>query len=104
MKRFSFLCAILLWGLLPGQHLHAEEPLLLNAEHAPSNEETLSRFVRLLRPTPEHDIFFDPIVADQLDAGSHLRIHYQSQNPVPVELGPLGMVSGDILSAVLPAA
>ncbi|HLD08400.1 MAG TPA: hypothetical protein VJB60_05035 [Candidatus Peribacterales bacterium] len=104
MKK-SLLLIVLSILLLGGEQLHAEEgSLLLPAEHAYSNEEALASFVRLLKPTPEHDIYFDPIKADQLNEGSHLRIFYQSKNPVPVEFGPLGMVAGDILSAVLPPA
>ncbi|HLC75938.1 MAG TPA: hypothetical protein VJB82_02355 [Candidatus Peribacterales bacterium] len=104
MKRFSFLFAAMLCVLLPGEFLHAEEPLFLDAEHAYSNEEAQVEFARLLRPTPEHDIFFTPIDSDKLNAGSHLHIFYTSQNPLPIEFGPQGAIPADTLTAILPAS
>lgn len=104
MKRFIILSALTLVWFSPTGDLHAEEALRLDAEHAPSNEEAIVKFARVLKPTPEHDMFFTPIVTDQLSDGSHLRIFYQSRNPIPVEFGPLGAISSDMLSAILPSA
>ncbi len=74
------------------------------AEARLSNEETLIRFVQILQPTPEDDIFVEPILADQLGPGTHLRIRYRSQYLLPIEVVPMNGGASDLLSAVLPAS
>lgn len=99
MKRILFI--FLLIALAHAGVTHAQ-PLLIVPDPVSSNEETLTRFTRLLKPTPENDIFMEPIMAETLGPGSHLRIWYRSKNPVPVEYGPLRMIPYDVLAAVLP--
>lgn len=77
---------------------------VVEVKHPRSNEETLIDFTRILQPTQGDGMFLDPILADRLGVGSHLRIQYVSENPVPVEVVPYPGGAPDVLSAVLPAS
>lgn len=83
---------------------YASEVIEVEVHHPQSNEETVVDFARILQPTHEDAMFFDPILADRLGAGSHFRIQYESYNPVPIEVVPWPGGAPDVLSAVLPAS
>ncbi len=98
MKR-AFLILLILGFAQAAHAKESVEPI-----NVASNEQALMLFTRILRPTPENDIFVDSIVADKLEANTHLRIWYQSSVPVPIEYGFLHSVPNDMLAAVLPPA
>ncbi len=104
MRRLVFISASVFIGILVNVSAYANEPVEIEVHHPRSNEETLIDFTRILQPTHADQMFFGPILADRIGNGSHLRIQYQSVNPVPVEIVPYPGGAPDVLYGVLPAS
>lgn len=100
---FLFLSGLTFFAAANTGISHAQFATPIESHHPASHEEALQDFVRILKPTHDNPLSFQPITSDKLNAGSHVRIWYSSAIPVPIEVGPYNAKPFDFVTAILPA-
>ena len=99
MRRFFIVTLIVLWSTYA-----MAAPLIVETEQSRGGFATQQFLNAVLHPTIEHPLQGSDIEEPRLPAGSHLRIIYRSESPVPLEVGPLHPAQADLLRTVLPAS